>query len=69
MPASFCGLYGIRPTHGRLNLAGMLLARFVVRFVRMTTLEIVGWVFAAMQAALAVEETLSGLKLAGFAPH
>ena len=24
MPSSFCGLYGIRPTHGRLNLAGML---------------------------------------------
>ena len=25
VPASFCGLYGIRPTHGRLPLAGMLL--------------------------------------------
>src|SRR5215813_8039235 len=24
VPASFCGLYGIRPTHGRLNLGGML---------------------------------------------
>ncbi len=24
VPASFCGLYGIRPTHGRLSLAGML---------------------------------------------
>jgi amidase len=24
VPASFCGLYGIRPTHGRLNLSGML---------------------------------------------
>jgi amidase len=24
VPASFCGLYGIRPTHSRLNLAGML---------------------------------------------
>src|SRR6478735_5872506 len=24
VPASFCGLYGIRPTHGRLNLDGML---------------------------------------------
>jgi len=24
VPASFCGLYGIRPTHGRLNLAGMM---------------------------------------------
>jgi len=24
VPASFCGLHGIRPTHGRLDLAGML---------------------------------------------
>jgi len=24
VPASFCGLYGIRPTHGRLNLTGMM---------------------------------------------
>src|SRR4029453_4885814 len=24
VPASFCGLYGIRPTHGRLPLDGML---------------------------------------------
>ena len=24
VPASFCGLYGMRPTHGRLPLAGML---------------------------------------------
>lgn len=24
VPASFCGLYGIRPTHGRINVAGML---------------------------------------------
>src|ERR1700716_3902164 len=23
VPASFCGLYGMRPTHGRLDLAGM----------------------------------------------
>ncbi len=52
-----------------LNLAGMLLAGFIVRFVRVTTLEIIGWVFAAMQAALAVEVILSGLKLAGFASH
>src|SRR2546425_7815019 len=24
VPASFCGLYGIRPTHGRLDLTGMV---------------------------------------------
>lgn len=25
VPASFCGLYGIRPTHGRIDVAGMML--------------------------------------------
>src|SRR3954470_4550316 len=24
VPASFCGIYGIRPTHGRLDLTGMI---------------------------------------------
>src|SRR5262245_40079375 len=24
VPASFCGLYGIRPTHGRIDVAGMM---------------------------------------------
>jgi amidase len=24
VPASFCGLYGIRPTHGRIDIAGMM---------------------------------------------
>jgi amidase len=24
VPASFCGLYGIRPSHGRINVAGMM---------------------------------------------
>src|SRR5207244_8238100 len=25
VPASFCGLYGIRPTHGRIDVSGMML--------------------------------------------
>ena len=52
-----------------LDLVGMLFAGFIIRFVRLPTLAVVGWVFAALQAALAVEVTLTGLKLAGFVPH
>ncbi len=52
-----------------LNLAGMLVAGFVLRFVGVMTLAIIGWVFAAMQAALAVEVILTGLTRAGFASH
>jgi multiple antibiotic resistance protein len=52
-----------------LNLAGMLFAGFIIRFVGLATLAVVGWVFAALQAALAVDVSLTGLKLAGFVPH
>ena len=52
-----------------LNLVAMLLAGAIVRFVRLPTLGVVGWVFAALQAALAVEVTLHGLKLAGVVAH
>ena len=52
-----------------LNFAGMLLAGFIIRFVGLATLAVLGWVFAALQAALAVDVTLTGLKLAGFVPH
>jgi amidase len=48
VPASFCGLYGIRPTHGRLDLSGMMsqapssdttgwLARDVATFARVSS--------------------------------
>lgn len=52
-----------------LNLVGMLLAGFILRFGGVLILEIIGWVFAALQAPLAVEVILSGLKLAGLAPR
>ena len=52
-----------------LNFVGMLFAGFIIRFVGLATLAVVGWVFAALQAALAVDVTLTGLKLAGFVPH
>jgi len=49
-----------------LNLLGMLLADFIMRYIRPIVLAVIGWVFAAMQAALAVEVILNGLKHAGF---
>lgn len=49
-----------------LDFAGMLLAGVILRLVRMPTLVVLGWIFAALQAALAVELMLNGLKLAGF---
>jgi multiple antibiotic resistance protein len=52
-----------------LNFVGMLFAGVIIRFVRLPTLAVVGWVFAALQAALAVDVTLNGLKAAGFVPH
>ncbi len=52
-----------------LNFLAMLAARLVLRFVPMPALAIAGWIFAALQAALAVEVTLLGLRGAGFLPH
>ncbi len=62
-------IYGVLLFLLALNFVGMLSAGFIVRFVRISTLVIVGWIFAALQAALAVEVTLAGLKLAGFIPR
>ena len=52
-----------------VDFVAMLLAGPIVRFVRITTLEIIGWLFAAMQAALAIEALLGGLAKAGFGGH
>ena len=50
VPASFCGLYGIRPTHGRLDLSGMM--------PQAPTSDTIGWfardaaIFARVSAVL-----------------
>ena len=62
-------IYGVLLFLLALNFVGMLSAGFVIRVVRESTLAIVGWIFAALQAALAVEVTLVGLRLAGFMPR
>src|SRR5712692_10574372 len=54
VPASFCGIYGIRPTHGRLDLAGMM--------AQAPTSDTTGWfagdaeTFARVSAVLLGEE-------------
>ncbi len=62
-------IYGVLVLMLALNLVGMLFAGFIIRFVGLPTLAVIGWVFAALQAALAVDVTLTGLKLAGLVPH
>ncbi len=60
VPASFCGLYGIRPTHGRLNLAGML--------PQAPSSDTTGW-FARDAASFArVSEVLLGEPIAAALP-
>src|SRR5271169_1148802 len=59
VPSSFCGLYGIRPTHGRLPVAGML--------PQAPTSDTTGWfardaeTFARVSAALLGEQIPSEL--------
>jgi amidase len=59
VPASFCGLYGIRPTHGRLDLTGML--------PQAPSSDTAGWfareadVFARVSAVLLGEDVPSAL--------
>ncbi|MGE3360917.1 MAG: amidase family protein [Acidimicrobiia bacterium] len=52
VPAAFCGLYGLRPTHGRVDSAGLVpMAR---------GFDTVGWLAAAPAVALAAGTVLLG---------
>jgi multiple antibiotic resistance protein len=48
-----------------MNLAGMLLTPLIVRWIGLIPLLIVGWVFAALQAALALEFILAAFRYLG----
>jgi amidase len=52
VPASFCGLYGIRPTHGRLDLSGML--------PQAPTSDTTGWFARDVQTFERVSEVMLG---------
>jgi amidase len=65
VPSSFCGLYGIRPTHGRLDLTGMMsqapssdttgwFARDAETFARVSSVMLGETIFAALPRRLIV---------------
>jgi len=45
-----------------LNLVGMLLARQIVARVGMTAFQVVGWIFAVLQAGFAVDAIVTSLR-------
>jgi len=52
-----------------LNLVGMLLARQIIACVGMITFQVLGWIFAVLQAGLAVDAIITSLRnLAPFHP-
>jgi len=52
-----------------LNLAGMLLARPIIAGVGMISFQVLGWIFAVLQAGLAVDAVVTSLRnLALFRP-
>ena len=52
-----------------LNLVGMLLARQIIACVGMITFQVLGWIFAVLQAGLAVDAVVTSLRnLALFHP-
>ena len=48
-----------------LNLVGMLLARQIIGALGFATFQVVGWVFAVLQAGLAVEWIITALRNLG----
>jgi len=45
-----------------LNLVGMLLARQIIAVVGMITFQVLGWIFAVLQAGLAVDAVVTSLR-------
>jgi len=51
-----------------LNYVGMMFARGICTAVGVTSFQIVGWIFAVMQAGLAVEGIIYGIRSLGLVP-
>jgi len=60
VPASFCGLYGIRPTHGRLDLSGML--------IQAPSSDTIGWFARDARTFARVSEVMLGEPIPGALP-
>src|SRR5256885_2684296 len=60
VPASFCGLYGIRPTHGRLDLSGML--------IQAPSSDTIGWFARDARMFARVSEVMLGEPIPGTLP-
>ena len=45
-----------------LNLIGMLLARRIIAVVDIVTFQVVGWIFAVLQAGFAVDAVVTSLR-------
>jgi multiple antibiotic resistance protein len=58
----FASVIGILLLIMLLNLVGMLLARQIVARVGMTAFQVVGWIFAVMQAGFAVDAICTSLR-------
>src|SRR5271168_2427946 len=61
VPASFCGLYGIRPTHGRLDVSGMM--------PQAPTSDTTGWFARDAETFARVSSVMLGEAPAATLPH
>lgn len=64
-PARIAAVIGMLLAIMALNLVGMLLAREIIGLVGFVTFQVVGWVFAVLQAGLAVEAVVVALRHLG----
>ena len=68
-PKLFTAVFGILLFVMLLNLTGMLLARPIIACVGMISFRVAGWIFAVLQAGLAVDAVVTSLRnLALFPP-
>jgi small neutral amino acid transporter SnatA (MarC family) len=58
----FAGVIGILLLVMALNLVGMLLARQIIARIGKVSFQVLGWIFAVLQAGLAVDAIVTSLR-------